>query len=173
MQVLQKHWLHSVFRFWEGAIIYFLHLYSATSFYSRRRAGSCCSENKRTAGLMSFKCLWCVFPAISMETLRRDRVWQGEGYHVSHVFFKLYRFAKKTLDGSLFSTIHIPTDQVNLCFPMCSWEWVSGMRCQLEINKASLHQSRRPIFVWISLIPTFKLNFYLIFGKASCSLPSA
>lgn len=72
MQVLQKHWLHSVFRLWEGAIIYFLHLYSATSFYSRRRAGSCCSENKRTTGLMSFKCLWCVFPAISMETLRRE-----------------------------------------------------------------------------------------------------
>lgn len=63
------------------------------------------------------------------------------------------------LDDPLFCTIQIPTDQVNLCLPILSWKGVSGMRCQLEINAASLHKFTQPIFVYLLLILTTKLSF--------------
>lgn len=119
-------------------------------------------------GWWVFKWLWIVFPAVSMEAIKRERVRQGEGYRVSHVFFHVY--TKKTLADSLFSTICIPTDQINLSWPMSSWEWDPGTRCQLEISVASLHQFRHPIFVYLPFISASKSIFNLIFVKAPYSL---
>lgn len=113
---------------------------------------------------MSF-CLWSLFPSGNMETFKRDRVCQGEGYHVSYVFFKDYRFIKKMLDGSLFSVIHIPTDQVNLCMVMPCWEWATAIRCLIEISVASSLQFVCPVFIHLSLISSSMLNFYLIKGQ--------
>lgn len=53
-----------------------------------RQMCSCCSEEKS-------RCLWSVFPAISMETFRRDRAWLGGCFHVSYVSFQVYRFTEK------------------------------------------------------------------------------
>lgn len=76
---------------------------------------------------------------------------------------------REKLGDSLFSTIHVSTDQVNLCLPIPSWKWASGMRCQLQIRVASLPQFRHPILVYLSLIlvylsliPSSTLHFYLI-----------
>ena len=125
----------------------------------------CSSEKEKTPGSMSF-CLWSLFPSGNMETFKRDRVCQGEGYHVSCVFFKVHGFIRKMLDDSLFSVIRISTDQVNLCMVMPSWEWAPAIRCLIEISVASSHQFVCPIFVHLSLISSSMLNFYLIKGQS-------
>lgn len=144
-QVLQKHHLHGVLKFWEKGILYFVHVLLQHPWTGEDKC-PVVAVNKFPG---VFECLWSVFPAISMETFNKDRVCLGDCCHVSYAFFQVYRFTEKNWVTPCSLQSMYPQ-----ILPIPSWKWASGMRCQLQIHVASLPQFRHPILVYLSLIPS-------------------